>query len=502
MLLFSTLLDINEKLTKEAFIRLVIKWNQGSPHKSNVIPGVKWHGERNVRYGDDKLWLAIEEYRNKEIIAVRFEKKEEDGSIWDTDFIMNFEEMKLAVRLDRSYTQEALSADSTFSTPHLVTLLINNGYLKNDDNLPVIKEPISIDEENLQIIADVINGEKRYKLPVVYISRTRYDEDPVNVSLLANKLKGLAHVLVQNSSQTNAKLRRLCHGQNEYFGAIGIYYPNSAIAPRRYLYRNFEGYDSFLFGKVIRAVFHYSNQQMIDSLYTWQGVNNAILMDRLIKQRAERLAAEDARKRAEEEAAHLLDIYDEEERKIRRQALEDAKNEAEKILEGFDEDMQRLQRQINDLSKTVETLQLENQGLRAKLDNSDSIPILFMGDEYDFYQGEIKDLILSVLADSLDRIPTKTRRYDVVKDIVKNNNYEKQSELRADEVKRLLRDFNGMSGRLKKDLMDLGFEISNEGRHYKLSYYGDGRYQIILANTPSDGRSGKNNALTIIRKSF
>ena len=38
MLLFSTMLAINEKMDKEDFIRLVIEWNQNSPHKKNVIP--------------------------------------------------------------------------------------------------------------------------------------------------------------------------------------------------------------------------------------------------------------------------------------------------------------------------------------------------------------------------------------------------------------------------------------------------------------------------------
>ena len=40
MLLFSTLLDINDTLTKDAFIKLVIEWNQGSPHANNVISGI------------------------------------------------------------------------------------------------------------------------------------------------------------------------------------------------------------------------------------------------------------------------------------------------------------------------------------------------------------------------------------------------------------------------------------------------------------------------------
>ena len=71
MLLFSTILNINKTLTKDAFIKLVIKWNQGSPHANNVIQNINWHGEYNIRYGSDDLWLSIEEYRKENIISVR-----------------------------------------------------------------------------------------------------------------------------------------------------------------------------------------------------------------------------------------------------------------------------------------------------------------------------------------------------------------------------------------------------------------------------------------------
>ena len=83
MLLFSTILDIDESLTRDKFIELVIEWNQKSPHEENVIPNLSWSGERNVRFGTDSLWLDIEEYGNGEIIAVRYEKVEPDGIIWD-----------------------------------------------------------------------------------------------------------------------------------------------------------------------------------------------------------------------------------------------------------------------------------------------------------------------------------------------------------------------------------------------------------------------------------
>lgn len=228
MLLFSTVLDIEKTLTKDLFIKLVLEWNQGSPHESNVIKGINWNGERNIKYGDEKLWIDIEEYRNKNIIAVRYEKIEDDGAVWDTDYVMNFEDMKMSIRLDRSYLEEALIIDPKFSTPHFITLLIERGYVKKDGILEVLRKPLFIDNNNLQILSDIINGKATYRLPIVYISKTYYDENPVNVNLLAGKLKGVAHVLVQESNCTNNRLKIMCNENNEYYGAIGIYFPRQS----------------------------------------------------------------------------------------------------------------------------------------------------------------------------------------------------------------------------------------------------------------------------------
>lgn len=501
MLLFSTILDINETMTKDAFIRLVIEWNQGSPHVNNIISGIKWNGERNIRFGEEGLWLDIEEYRNRNIIAVRYEKKEEDGAVWDTDYVMNFDLMKMSVRLDRSYTAEALETDPNFSTPHFITLLINRGYLKNDHQLPVQRSATLIRAENVNLLVDVINGKTHYNLPVVYISKTDNDEDPVNVPFLASKLKGVAHIMVEEESELNQTIRNQCGGNNEYYGAIGIYYPRG-VGHRRYLYRSAVGYDNFLLEKVFRSVLQYSNAQMVDTLFTWQGVNNALLRDKLISQREERLAAEEAQRAAEAEATKLLDTLDEEERRIRRQAFEDARSEANCILDSFDAEMQKLQDQIEALTRANEALQFENQGLKSKLDSRDSVPVLFMGDEFEFYPGEIKDLLLATLSEAVKGIQIKSRRADIIRDIIKNNDYQKLSVEKAEEVKRILKDYDGMSAKTRQSLKDLGFEISEDGKHYKVTYYGDGRYQTSYSKTPSDGRTGKNSAQQTINLAF
>lgn len=194
MLLFSAQLEISNAMTKEAFVRLAIEWNQGSPHVENRIQGINWNGEYNVRYGTENLWLAIEEYRNKNTVAIRYEKTESDGVVWDTDYVMNFDDMKMSIRLDRSFLEEALTMDAAFSTPHFITLLIENNYIKSDGILPVLRTPYFIKVDNITTLTDVINGKEKYRMPVVYISKTANGDDPVEIWKLAGRLKGVAHV--------------------------------------------------------------------------------------------------------------------------------------------------------------------------------------------------------------------------------------------------------------------------------------------------------------------
>lgn len=45
-------------------------------------------------------------------------------------------------------------------------MLIDRGYITKDGNLEVLRTPLVIDEENLDLIVNVINGNAKYKLPL------------------------------------------------------------------------------------------------------------------------------------------------------------------------------------------------------------------------------------------------------------------------------------------------------------------------------------------------
>ena len=52
----------------------------------------------------------------------------------------------------------------------------------------------------------------------------------------------------------------------------------------------------------------------------------------------------------------------------------------------------------------------------------------------------------------------------------------------------------------QRPVLDMGFTITEDGKHYKLTYKNDPRYMITIAKTPSDTRAGSNNAARINRE--
>lgn len=151
-------------------------------------------------------------------------------------------------------------------------------------------------------------------------------------------------------------------------------------------------------------------------------------------------------------------------------------------------------KQHNDeLNRDNESLRRESEYLRAKHKDRDDIPVLNMGNKQDKFPGEIKDLILATLSDAMRNYPENSRRVHIMKDIIEKNNYQTFCNELSEKLKLALKDFSGMTNSLRRELEILGFDITEEGKHYKLFYYGDHRYFFTLAKTPSDWRAGKNN---------
>ena len=214
---------------------------------------------------------------------------------------------------------------------------------------------------------------------------------------------------------------------------------------------------------------NYNNIQLIDDLRTWQGVNNALLSDKVKGQKEKR-----------------------------KQTLKDAEIETRELYDL----LQEYDDKVQDLVVQNRNLSYENQNLKLMGSNTGE-PLIYSGDEDDFFPNEIREIIISALKNELGNMPKDSRRYAVISDILESNNHDNELEKRSRKIKQLLSSYTGMNAKLKNSLKELGFEVTEEGKHYKLIYFGDNRYTFSIAKTPSDkSRAGKNNASTINSKLY
>ncbi|MGM9517438.1 MAG: hypothetical protein ACI3X3_02025 [Acidaminococcus sp.] len=467
MILYSTLLPITPALTPQAFIDLVLEWNRSDTHEENRIPDLAWNGEDNIRCGNDSVWLEIATLRPQSIVGVRYEKKDHKGTIWDTDYVADFAHRCLVIQLDRTYTEEALRESLAFSTPHFITLLMEKGYLALDGQLPITREPLVLAPANLPLWQRVIQQQDDHHLPLVYLSQTREGGPAVDLPWLGSKLKGAAHLVTAGPDVTEEQLQQA--GFAEQNGAVGIYYPRSH---RTIAYQPSEGARDALLEKVAQTVLEYGNMEEMPQQLTWFGVKQALL-DQQLQEQAEK----------------------------RKQVELSSKQELQDFITAFDEDQETLKKQNQDLLRQNHSLEQEIRGLRAKLENRGRQPVLYLGEEREYYPGEIREMLLDAVEQALQKNCQKgTRRYDVLADILAHNPYEHIREQRDQTLKQLFKGYRTLTPAIRAGLKELGITISGDGKHYRLTYYGDERYKDTMSKTGSDSREGLNKVKQILNK--
>lgn len=171
MQIYSAIFPVMESLTQDVLIKLVIEWNQGSPH--NKISNLNWDGKkRNVKFEDENLSLAIEEIRAYNTIAIRFHQFDENNIIWNTDIVVNFNTHIFSIKLDRETTADTIGFVPKFKTPILVNMLLDRGYVGTDNGMQISEQTISITKDNCKIIEDIICRNTTYSMPVIYVTKS------------------------------------------------------------------------------------------------------------------------------------------------------------------------------------------------------------------------------------------------------------------------------------------------------------------------------------------
>ncbi len=467
MVTYTTKFPINDLFDKDEFIKLVIKWNQGS--KFDRIENLQWDGSSyEHEWVKDNISLSIQEIESEAIVASRLKKEDKHG-MWMTDFVLNAFEKTLAVSVSLETTELTTDFFPTYYPPFFVKMVLFGEFAGLDHGVEVQNKEHDIFECR-DFFEKVVLNKITSDLPVVYVSRTTAGENPLDVNKLAFRLQGVAHVFCDPVEGTVFKgLSEDLDNVKLKAGKIFIFYPSQNKKSRIINLTGSNSDSEILEDRIVNDVYNYMNSRMRNPIDTWDGVST--------------------------EKLHIVN------RKLLadHSAIEEENNS---LYEIFEEQLEKMEESNVRLANEVQRLTAELQGLRMRYSDKEKSPILYLGEEKDLYTGEIKEIILEIMSEYQKSCKVDSRRWHVISDLIESNGFNRIPEKRREQLKNALKGYKTLNGSLKSLLETLGFEISDDGKHYKWTYYGDHRYVVTAAKTCSDSRAGMNLSSTIDKLMF
>jgi hypothetical protein len=190
---------------------------------------------------------------------------------------------------------------------------------------------------------------------------------------------------------------------------------------------------------------------------------------------------------------------------VSRQTFDELKasgsGQVEKYIEAFDEELSSKDQKLADAEREIGRLKAELRIYESRVPSGTGAT-LRTGSEQDLYPSEISGIILDALRDYESRVPRDSRRNHVLLALINANSSDSESNSLRERIKELLRGFTSLDQRTRRGLEDIGFSISEDGKHYKIKFQGDDRYIFTLPKSGSDHRGGLNAANDIGRLLF
>lgn len=465
MVIFSTMFYVTKDLTKEKMIELAFEWINNSPHYG--FDNISWNGEDLYEQESEKQKFSVVQSNDTKILAIRLENIDDDNVLWTNDFV--FEECSvnnmLIIRLARDAVDKESIVTRGYNRPRLMKTILKLGYGAVDNNLLISDREILITKQNLDLAENIICGRTKYLLPVVYVTKRFVDNITIlDTKELAKDLAGTAHVLVEENTEITAELKERTNEANPFNGAVHIYYTDKVgtrIVPDEFIKAN-----AFRF-KIVNSVCRRLALVKVDDKYTWGTIRYQKLLE---KYRQDQQANQELEKACEE----ILLIKE--------------KDYAQLVGD--------MEEELNELRSKVQNYEYAFQNRKKERTGN----IMFNCSEEEFFEGEIKDMILKLLQDEMKKMNTDPnqkgwRKYHVLEALLKDNEIIGKGKELEEELKDILSKIDRINAKDRKRLRELGF-VSRENKHNKLYSHNDDRYLITLGKTPSDSCAASNSAST------
>lgn len=465
MLLCSSKIPVKDTCTAPVLATLATEWVTGSRNYS--FNPFSWDGSADFTVnGKNHETFQISLCEDGSICALHFSSTDNRSIRWTTDFILDTTTHVLAFQLYRDAPADAEYVRREFSLPFLVKKIISAGYSGIDCGIEITGMPLLIHDEDADWVADMMLRKVSYSMPVVYMSCVSDGHCAVNPYMVAEKLNGVAHVLFETTRSISYCLRDKTDAKNPYAGAIEIFYPKGN---RRFLPLQLSGTHSCQVYTIVNAVFEHLNQLKVEEKFSW----SQLQANKLRKQLSITL------QQSEQDSKDYREL----------------ERTYEEILAEKDRQIQQLSDQLSSANGTIEQLE-------AQLEAIDNIPVLILGEEHDLYPFEQQAMLIEVLEKELRSTGDNSRKAHILSSLIRANICDNTVEERRRRLKTTLHGYSRMMPAISKELQEIGFSLSDDGKHIKMVFGEDARYTGTLSKTGSDHRAGDNTAHDLIRAIF
>ena len=467
MLSFATEIPVAKDNTSEEFLQAVKDWVLGSPHTSlteNDVSRIGSLGQWSASKGNETVSTLRTTRDQTDSAAVRY-KRIDAGLEWTTTVTFSRTERDawVAIRVFCESTHPATRLPPA-KKPVLVRTLLQALGGGQDGELQTGTSAHVLANTEIDKAARIITGDAQCRLPIVYVSATFHGGHVLDTNRLASDLAGMAHVVVEPNRPFSLRLKLDANSENVYGGSVGIYWPDGG--GRRSFFIG-KGYETA--GDLAKAIFEevrtaLTNRRPLERC-TWASTQEMVSRQ----------------------------IFDE--------LKATGSGQVDKYIEAFDKELSSKEELLADAEREIGRLKAEMRIYESRLPSS-SGTTLKTGNEQDFFPNEIAAVIVDALKDYQGRVPADSRRSHILSALLTANEFESESEKFRERLKELLRGFTSLDQKTRRGLEELGFELSDDGKHHKITFQGDDRYTFTLPKSGSDHRGGLNAAADIGRLLF
>ncbi|MDY6955257.1 MAG: hypothetical protein SVO96_00010 [Pseudomonadota bacterium] len=470
MLSFATEFSVDADRTTADFFQAMATWISGSPHSglsAEMLRDLPQQAEARVENGNENVQSLVASSRDVDLAGIRYSRHDDDLE-WLTTVVFSrtSSDAWVGIRVECESQHAAIRLPSAKKPVVVRTVLDSLGGAAADGPLPIRDQAHILAHADIDLAAKLIRGDAGCRLPIVYVSARFQGGYILDVDRLAADLSGMAHVVVEPNRPFSVRLQLEVDSENVYGGTIGIYWPEGGRCR------------AFFLGGECSTPGHLA-----------AAINDEVRAALLNRRPIARCTWAYLRETASRQVIHSLKASG-------SKAIED-------YVKTFDQEIEAKNQRFEDAEREIRRLSNELRVHEAALAGTTSGSLLRLGRERDLYPNEVLGVLLAAIEGAATGVPKDSRRQHVLTSILEANKLDDNTlEERREQLKKLLRGMTTIDGKMRRELEEMGFSISEDGKHFKLVFQGDDRYIYTLPKSGSDRRGGLNAVSDIGKRLF